>query len=82
MIDTIIKFAKSRGNGMVALDDPETAAALADAINAAEDAEKPRRRRSKPEPTPEPEPDSKPEPTPEPEPDSKPEPEPTPEPEG
>jgi len=66
MVDTIIKFAKSRG-GMVALDDPEVAAALADAITAAEDAEKPRRRRSKPEPTPEPEPDSKPEPEPTPE---------------
>jgi hypothetical protein len=78
MVDTIIKFAKSRG-GMVALDDPEVAAALAECINrahspthtmpvAADDAaEKPRRRRSKPEPTPEPEPDSKPEPEPEPE---------------
>jgi len=71
MVDIIIKFAKSRGNGMVALDDPDVAAALAEAITAGEDAEKPRRRRTKPdpEPTPEPTPQPDPEPTPEPTPE-------------
>jgi hypothetical protein len=88
MIDTIIKFAKSRGNGMVPLDDPETAAALADAITqaaaetaAGDAAEKPRRRRSKPDPSaesksdgdPKPDPDGTDEPEPNAEADVKPE---------